>query len=286
MSVLFTDSNCELHYTTIDKLGIKLIEMPYTLDGEERFYDDGKDPSFIEIYKRMKEGAKPITSALSPQNYIDYFEPVLAAGEDVFYVSFSHELSGTFNYMNMAIAELKEKYPDRKITVFDTKNISFGGGIQVLEAVKLRGQGLSDEEVLLKLEEFRSKIRVYFYVSSLTYLKRGGRVSSTSAVFGNMLDIKPILRVDESGKIVKYQTVHGIKKALSTISDIFMREAELSNERAYYILDADAKKDADELKEIILTKSGGKVNIERYNVGPVITSHCGPGTSGIIYVAK
>ena len=286
MSVLFTDSNCELHYSAIEKHGIKLIQMPYILDDEEYFYDDGKDPSFVRIYQRMKEGAIPTTSALSPQNYVDYFEPVLASGEDIFYVSFSHELSGTFNYMDMAIRELREKYPDRKITVFDTKNISFGGGIQVLEAVRLREKGLSDEEVLFELDRFKEKIRVYFYVSSLTYLKRGGRVSSTSAVFGNMLNIKPILRVDENGKIVKHQTVHGLKKAISALGEIFMKEAELESSRSFYVVDADAKNDADILEKEILTRTGGKVQFERYNIGPVITAHCGPGTTGIIFVAK
>jgi len=260
--------------------------MPYTLDNEEYYYDDGRDPSFVKIYDRMRKGAVPITSALSPQNYVDYFEPVLKSGEDIFYVSFSHNLSGTFNYMNMALNELKEKYPDRKVTVFNTKNISFGGGIQVLEAVKLRSQGLSDEEVISKLEEFSKRVKVYFYVSSLTYLKRGGRVSSSSAVFGNMLNIKPILKVDEEGKIVKDKTVHGKAKAISALTDYFIDQADLSGDYTYYIIEADAASEANELLTALQNKTQNKINFETNKIGPVITTHCGPGTIGIIYVTK
>lgn len=286
MSVLFTDSNCELSYKTIKEYGINLIKMPYTLDNEEYYYDDGEDESFTIIYKRMKEGAMPITSALSPQNYVDYFEPFLSKGEDILYVAFSNQLSGTFNYMQMALDELKEKYPERTVTVFNTRSISFGGGIQVLHAAKLKKAGKTDKEIIKELEILRDKVRVFFYVDSLTYLKRGGRVSSASAVFGNMLNIKPILKVDEEGKIVKTNTVHGQKKALSLLAETFLNEAQLTNEFTYYIIDADAEAEANALEADILNKSNNSVKFEKYKIGPVITTHCGPGTVGIIYVAK
>ena len=283
MSVIFTDTNCELSYKHIDEYGIKLIQMPYTLEGEEYFYDDGRDPSFTKIYQKMRDGATPTTSALSPQNYIDYFEPELKAGNDILYIAFSDKLSATFNYMQMAVDELKQKYPDRKITRFNTLNISFGGGIQVLEAVRLQRQGLSDEEIVAELEKFREKVGIYFYVDSLTYLRRGGRISSTSAVFGNMLNIKPILKC-EDGKIVKTQTVRGQKKALGFLVDTFMNDAKIDNEYTYYIIEADAKNEAEALKQELMTKTDNKLNIEIYNIGPVVTTHCGPGTVGLILV--
>lgn len=286
MSVIFTDTNCELSYKHIDELGIKLIQMPYTLEGEEYFYDDGRDPSFKVIYDKMRNGATPITSALSPQNYVDYFEPVFKAGEDILYIAFSDRLSGTFNYLQMALDELKEKYPERKFTRFNTLSISFGGGIQVLEAVKLQKQGLSDEEIVAKLEEFRNKVVVYFYVDTLTYLRRGGRVSGASAVFGNMLNIKPILKVDEDGRIVKTQTVRGQKKAMNYLVDLFLNDAKLDDEYTYYIINADANNEAEALKNEILEKTQNKVKFEVYDIGPVVTTHCGPGTVGIIYIKK
>lgn len=285
MSVIFTDTNCELSYKHIDEYGIKLIQMPYTLEGEEYFYDDGRDPSFTKIYQKMRDGVTPTTSALSPQNYIDYFEPVLKNGDDILYIAFSDKLSATFNYMQMAVDELKQKYPDRKITRFNTLNISFGGGIQVLEAVRLQRQGLSDEEIVVELEKFREKVGIYFYVDSLTYLRRGGRISSTSAVFGNMLNIKPILKC-EDGKIVKTQTVRGQKKALSFLVDTFLNEAQINDEYTYFIIDADAKNEAKALYDEIMQKTDNKVKIESYNIGPVVTTHCGPGTVGLIYIKR
>jgi len=127
-------------------------------------------------------------------------------------------------------------------------------------------------------------VKVYFYVDTLTYLRRGGRVSGASAVFGNMLNIKPILKVDEDGKIVKTQAVMGTKKALMWLTDTFMKEAKIDDEHTYYIINADAKTEADNLEAELLKKTNNAVKFERYNIGPVITTHCGPGTVGLIYL--
>ena len=115
MSVFFTDSDCEIWYTDVDKYNIKVLGMPYILDGEEKFYDMGRNTNFKHMYDRMREGAMPNTAALNPQDYTENFEPVFAAGEDIFYIHFSDKLSGTFNYMQTALTELKEKYPDLEI---------------------------------------------------------------------------------------------------------------------------------------------------------------------------
>ena len=285
MSVIFTDSNCELSWKTIEELGVELIKMPYTLENEEYYYDDGKDQSFKCIYDKMRKGAVAITSALSPQNYVDYFEPFFKKGEDILYIAFSDKLSGTFNYLGMALEELKEKHPERKFTRFNTASISYGGGIQVIEAVKLQKQGLSDEEIVAKLEEFKNKVRIYFYVDSLTYLRRGGRISSASAVFGGMLNIKPILTCKD-GSLLKLTTVKGQKKAIAKIVELFMSDVDLSYDGSFYIIDADAKDSARELNAELEKACGGKAKFETNDIGPVITAHAGPGTLGLIYVAK
>ena len=284
MSVFFTDTDCEMSYVDADALGMKVIGMPYTLKDQEYVYDFGRSFDAKKFYDQMRDGEIVTTSALNTQNYIDYFEPVLASGEDILYVHFSRELSGTFNHMDVAIKELKEKYPERKITCFDTRNICIGGGIQAIEACKLHNAGASDEEVVAFLTEFKDKVSMYFYVDSLQYLKRGGRISAMSAVMGSMLNIKPILGINE-GKLEKLTTVKGTKKALDFIYGKF--ETEYADDERYdvYILDADSKQIGDDLAEKI-RNSGKKVNINRIFVGPVIGAHSGPGTVGVVFVKK
>ncbi len=283
MSVFFTDTDCEMDYTDAEKLGMKVIGMPYTIKGQEYVYDYGKNTDIKAFYSQMRAGEIVTTSALNSNDYLEYFEPVLSKGEDVLYVHFSSELSGTFNNMQIAINILKEKYPKRKITVFDTKNISLGGGLIAIEACKLHNSGASDAEVVKFLENFIDKVAVYFYVDSLTYLKRGGRISAMSAVMGSMLNIKPILTVSGEGKLEKLTTVKGTKKALDFLYNKF--ESEYCNNDKYelFIIDADNKEVGDELAERV-RNSGKKVKIRRIDVGPVIGAHAGPGTIGIIFV--
>ena len=284
MSVFFTDTDCEMLYTDAEELGMKVIGMPYTLKNQEYVYDFGKTFEPKKFYDDMRAGEVVTTSALNSQDYLNYFEPVFAAGEDILYVHFSKELSGTFNHMQIAINELKEKYPDRKITCFDTGNICVGAGLQVIEACKLHNSGASDEEVVEFLKNFKDKISIYFYVDSLQYLKRGGRISAMSAVMGSMLNIKPILGINE-GKLEKLTTVKGTKKALDYIYNKF--ETEYADDERYdvYVLDADSKQVGDDLAERI-RNSGRKVNINRIFVGPVIGAHSGPGTVGVVFVKK
>ena len=283
MSVFFTDTDCEMDYTDAEKLGMHVIGMPYTLKNVEYVYDYGKNTDIKAFYNEMRNGEIVTTSALNSQDYINYFEPVLASGEDVLYVHFSSELSGTFNYMQTAINILLEKYPKRKITCFDTKNISLGAGILAIEGCKLHNQGASDEEVVKFLTELRDKVAIYFYVESLTYLKRGGRISAVSAVMGSMLNIKPILSVTAQGKLDKLTTVKGTKKALDFLYNKFETEYLDSTKYELFIIDADNKQCGDDLAERV-RNSGKKVEIRRLSVGPVIGAHAGPGTVGIIFI--
>lgn len=284
MSVFFTDTDCEMSYVDSDALGMKVIGMPYTLKDQEYVYDFGRDFDAKKFYDEMRGGEVVTTSALNTQDYIDYFEPVLASGEDILYVHFSRELSGTFNHMEVAIEELKKKYPDRKITCFDTRNICVGAGIQAIEACKLHNAGASDEEVVKFLTEFKDKVAIYFYVDSLQYLKRGGRISAMSAVMGSMLNIKPILSVN-AGKLEKLTTVKGTKKALDYMVSRFENEYLDDDKYEVFILDADNKQIGDELAEKI-RNTGKKVSIRRIFVGPVIGAHAGPGTVGVVFVKK
>lgn len=283
MSVFFTDTDCELWYTDAEKYNINIIGMPYTLDEEEKFYDMGKNTDFKHMYNRMREGAMPITSALNPQDYIDYFEPVLKSGQDILYVHFSDRLSGTFNHMNVALNELKEKYPERKVTTFNTLNISTGAGFLALEAGKLHHAGKSDEEIVEFLTELAPKVSTKFVVDSLSHLKRGGRISATSAIIGGLLNIKPILKVSKEGTIEKVTTAKGMKKAITMLATECAENVIETDKYPVYIMDADNEEMAQFAETVLREKLGENTNIVHYPIGPVIGAHCGPGTVGFVY---
>lgn len=285
MSVFFTDTDCEMWFTDAEDLKMNVIGMPYTINGQEYVYDFGKNTDFEAFYKDMRAGKVATTSALNEQDYINYFEPVFKSGEDIFYVHFSSELSCTFNSMHKALETLKEKYPERKLIEFDTLNISIGAGIQAIEACKLHNKGVSDEEVLEFLKTFRDKIGIYFYVDSLQYLRRGGRISAVSSVMGTLLNLKPILSVTKEGKLEKLTVVKGKKKAIDFLYEKFDKEYLNDDKYEVYVLDASNKEVGDMLAERI-RNSGKNVNIRRFDIGPVIGAHAGPGTVGVIFVKE
>lgn len=285
MSVFFTDTDCEMWFTDAEELKMNVIGMPYTINGQEYVYDYGKNTDFEAFYNDMREGKIATTAALNVQNYIDYFEPVFAAGEDIFYVHFSSQLSCTFNSMEKALEELKEKYPERKLIKFDTLNISVGAGIQAIEACKLHNSGASDEEVLEFLNAFRDKVAIYFYVDSLQYLRRGGRISAMSNLMGTLLNLKPILTVTKDGKLEKLCVVKGKKKAADFLFDKFEKEYLEDDKYDVFVLDASNKEIGDELAERF-RNSGKKISIRRMPIGPVVGAHSGPGTVGCIFIKK
>ena len=286
MSRFFCDTNSELWYTRADELGLDVIAMPYTLDGEEYFYDLGRNTNFKEFFARLRAGADAKTQALNMQNYIDYFEPILAGGEDIVYVHFSRNMSGTFVQMDNAIAFLKEKYPDRKISTVDTGMISIGEALIVYEAAKLWKNGASDEEIVKFVEENRQNYALYFTVKDLQQLKRGGRLSATAFVAGTILNIKPILRVDESGALGKCATVRGYKSAIKTIVEKIKEIGDDVKKHPIVIAHADAEDVAEEIHQIIKTQFGEDVEVWIQPVGPVIGSHSGGGAVGVAFHSK
>lgn len=282
MSILLCDSNGELWFDVVKQLGMDFISMPYCYCDKEYSYDLGENTDFAAFYSAVRAGNVPKTMALNPENYKDILTPYFEAGEDVLYVSFSHAMSGTFNQLNAALAELKEKYPQRKCTVFDTKSISLGAGIQMLAAAKKKQEGATDEEIIEFLKDFTNKVCVYFSVDDLMHLKRGGRLSAVSAVAGTILNIKPILTIDEKGGLGVFEKAKGRKNAIRNLAQKVI-EGLKDTSYPVYIVDADCKDDGDELAALIKEKRPD-AEIVRQIVGPVIGSHCGPGTLGVIFI--
>ncbi len=283
MSVLLCDSNCELWYTRVKELGLDYISMPYCYGGGEYGYDLGENTDFKKFYDAVRGGTVPKTMALNPENYKEILTPYFKAGEDMLYISFSHAMSGTFAQLDAALKELKKEFPERKCTVFNTNSICLGAGIQVETAAELKQKGASDEEIIAFLKEFTNRVAVYFVVDDLMHLKRGGRLSAGAAVAGTLLSIKPMLTVNEEGGLNVIEKVTGRKKAVRALADKVIKGL-TGTEYSVYILDADCKEDGDKLAELIKAERSD-AKIVRQTIGPVIGTHCGPGTLGVIFIA-
>ena len=286
MSVFFCDTNCELWYDRAEELGIKVIKMPYVQENEEYFFDLGKETDFDAFYKKMRSGKRPTTAALNEYDYINYFEPVFKEGQDIFYVSFSHQLSATFESMDKAVKTLKEKYPERKFTCFDTKSISMGAGMQVYEAAKLWKAGANDEELLAFLQDFTKHVACYFCVDSLRHLLKSGRISGVVYCVGSLLSIKPMVKVMSDGTLKSIAKPKGMRKAISDLANIVFEKGEDLDKYEVVIMHADCENYANELANKIHALCGENVNVRIQIVGPVVASHCGVGTLGVIFKSK
>lgn len=284
MTAFFCDTDCELNYKVAEELGIKnIIRMPYTICGEEKLADLGEDYDPKDFFGKVRAGNIPITSALNPEDYKRYFEPFYQRGEDIFYVSFSSEMSGTFNYMEMALKELNAQYPGVKFTRYDTKSICMGAGILVYAAAKkFLQEGKSVEQVCAELDKIRDIADISIVVDDLQHLKRGGRLTAMKAIIGSILNMKPIIKLTKKGTLIPVSTVPGRNKALTTVINEVVSTATLLDEYPIVVLNADCREEADRVTAKIQAALPN-ATIWQYDVGPVIGAHCGPGTIGICY---
>ncbi len=282
MSILITDTDCELWYDLIPDLKVEVIKMPYTVCGEEFFYDNGEHTDFKSFYDKVKAGNMPTTSALNPEQYLEFLEPLFAKGEDMLYIAFSSEMSSTFDHLQVALNQLQPKYPNVKFTRFDTKSISWGGGIQAYYGCKYFNEGHTIEETVAFLEDFTNHYSVCFMVDDLNHLKRGGRLSGLAATVGTMLGLKPMLTVTDEGKLTVTGKAMGLNKAYAYFMEQFRNKQDRLDQYPVVLIDADNEPFADKLAEKIKAEFENAV-IWRYPVGPVIGTHCGPGTVGLIF---
>lgn len=284
MIKFFYDTDSEVRYDIAKELGITndVIRMPYTIKDKEYFADLGESFNAKEFYALVKAGHLPSTASLNPTEYVKYFSPWAEKGVEVFYVSFGTKFSGTFSNLDIAIKELKTKYPKFKFTRYDTKAISMATGLIVIEAAKLIKQGKSVEETCAELDKLTNYINAVFVVDDLKHLKRGGRLSSGEAFFGGILQIKPIIRLTADGKLALASKVQGKNKALITMANEIIDKFDSSKKIPLIIMNADCIDDAKRVESIILN-SRPEIEIWHYDVGPVIGAHCGPGTIGLCY---
>ena len=281
---IFTDSACDLSPNTLKDWNVTSVALNFRFVGNDTLYSDN-DMTSAEFYAQMREGKIAKTSAVNSELFSRAFETALAAGQDVLYVGFSSGLSNTFNAGRIAIENLKEKYPDRKLVAFDTLCASAGEGMMLRFACDKRDAGASLEETVAYLEALKPRLAHWFTVDDLEYLKRGGRVSPAVAFVGNMLGIKPVLHVDNDGHLIKRDTVRGRKKAIAALADKMQELSADVEQFPIYISHADCQADVDYLCKLIADRFGKEVAIVT-NVGTVIGAHAGPGTLALFFVAK
>lgn len=287
MLVLFTDTDTDLTLEEAKKYGYKMISMPYVIDNKEvKPYEDFEVFDYKSFYDILRGGVIPRTCAISPEDYINYFEPEFKNGNDILYVHFSAAMSGTFNAMNIAIEELKEKYPERKLYTIDTKGITILSLIIVKEIGDMYLKGASIEEILKWAEKEVDNFATYFFADSLKFFQRSGRISNFAAIMGSMIGVKPIIYMDQKGTMTNIGKERGRNSAINRLVKEFDRlNVDMYNHRII-IGHTDAETLAVKLGEMLKEKYGGNLQIEYAVVNPTAGSHCGPDTVGIAFYAK
>ena len=284
MTKLYTDTSANLPLALLREYDIAVIPFSYTVNGVAEDYNEETDFDGKAFYDAMRRGAEVKTSMVNPATAAAFFERALAQGDDVLYVGMSGGISGTAQAAVIAAGELTEKYPARKIVTIDTYAASLGEGLQVLESARMIEEGKSLDEIKAHLLSRRPHMCQFFTVDDLAYLKRGGRISSATALIGTVLSIKPILCGDETGHIVSCGKVRGMKRAYQELANYYDGRA-LDKSEMLGIAHADNEEGAQALIALLRDKgfTGECLNVV---YEPVTGAHVGPGTVALFFYGK
>lgn len=285
--VLVTDSSCDLSEAMVRELDLSVLPLSFHI-GEDSYKDhpDRREMDPKDFYDRIRGGAMPTTSAVNPEEYIEHLTPFLEQGQDVLVLAFSSGLSTTCQSAQIAAAELSERYPERKLLVVDTLCASMGQGLLCWHAAQKRLAGESMEAVRDWCEENKLRLCHWFTVDDLMHLKRGGRVSAATAVVGTMLQIKPVLHVDDEGRLINVSKARGRRASLDAlVSKAGELATEPAAQRLMLISHSDCETDAQYVADQIKEKYGVP-RIELNNIGPVIGSHTGPGCVALFFLGE
>ena len=282
---ILTDSAADMPCEYYEKNEVVCLNLGFSMNGENYLGQDGKFMEVTEFYQLLRDGAMPTTTQISPQYAKEELEKLLAEGKDVLVLSFSSGMSGTCNSYKMGSKELIEEYPDRTVTVVDGLCASMGQGLLLDYVVKKADEGATLEETAKYAEDLKLQICHEVTVNDLFHLKRGGRVSGTTAVVGSILKIKPIIYVDNEGHLVSIGKAMGRKKSISTLVETMGRQQALIAGEPIFISHGDCIEDAEYLKNILAEKyPENPITIN--HIGPVIGSHAGVGTLALFYRGK
>lgn len=284
--VIVTDSSANLTKEMIEQYEVEILSLNYHVDGKEyKGYEKGKETDLTQFYTMMREEKEIVTSLVNIDSAMVLFKQLLEDGKDVLYLGFSSGLSGTFQAVNMVLEELKEQYTERKIFSVDTLAAALGEGLLVYYALQNREDGMSIEENAAWVSDNRLKLCHWFTVDDLHFLKRGGRISSTTAVVGTVLNIKPVLHVDDEGHLVAMGKVRGRKKALDALVKNMEETVTNAEGQRIFISHGDCMEDAEYVAKKIREKWQVK-DILIHVLDPVIGAHAGPGTVALFFMGS
>ncbi len=283
-TIIITDSCCDLSYSYISENNLEVIPFPFSIDGKEYVDDFGRFLSYEDFYNELRNGATPLTSQISAFTFEQVFKKYVSEGNAVIYIGFSSALSQTFNNSILARNIVLEEIPEADITVIDSKSASVGLGAIVFYANELLKQGKPKDEIIEWIENNKLKSNHWFIIDSLEHLKRGGRISAASAAVGTMLDIKPLLNVDDEGKLNVLKKIRGRKKAIRELLDE-LQNIKNSEEQTIFINHGDCLKDAEQLRDLVLNEVNVKDVVINY-IGPIIGSHTGPGMLCLVFMGN
>ncbi|MEG2098041.1 MAG: DegV family protein [Pseudoflavonifractor sp.] len=284
--IILTDSSADLTAELVKELGVEVLPLTFTIKGETHAnYPDNREMDPKKFYKMLREGEMATTSAVNVGDFTDKMEPFLQSGKDILLLAFSSGLSATYQSAKMAAEELSEQYPDRKIYAVDTLSASLGQGLLVWHAAQHKKAGESLEQVRDWVEENKLHLCHWFTVDDLHFLKRGGRISAATAVVGSMLSIKPVMHVDDEGRLVNVTKARGRAASLTALVDRMQATAIDPGRQMVFISHGDCPDEAKRVADDVKKRFGVK-KVVLNNVGPVIGAHSGPGTMALFFLGS
>ncbi len=282
--VIFGDSTCDLDKEMREKYGLEYVHMNYVLEGKEYPASlDWESLSVKDFYNEMRSGKRITTTQVPANVFEEAFEEAIKAGKDVLYIGCSSALSGSVNQGTIVAKDLLEKYPDAKIRCVDALDSSFGQGILLMWASNMRAEGKDVDEIADYIEANRNKVHQIATVGNLTWLKKAGRVTASSAFFGNLIGIKPIIISDAKGQNYAVKKVKGAQAAKEEIANMVAAEIVDAESQTVYISHADDEAAAAQLKDLILAKVNCKDVVYGY-IGPIVGASVGPGTTNVYFI--
>ena len=283
---IITDSSSNLSKSMIKEIGVRILPLSFFIGNEEyKGYREDEEFDYASFYEKLRSKENVKTSLVNTDMFIDEFEKVLEDGKDVLAILMSSGISGTYQAAKIAADTVRERFPDRQVIVIDSLSASIGHGLLVYYAAKLREAGRTVEEAADWVYKNRLKMVHQFTVDDLFFLKRGGQLSGGVAIIGTILQVKPVMHVDNEGRLIVQDKVNGRKKSLNAMFEIFKKNVKDPQNQVIAICHGDCLKDAEYLADKIRTETEVKDIIINF-CDPVIGAHSGPGTLALFYMGE